>query len=51
MKMRFDTRCAKCRKDLRFGTRAVHIYGGYWHQNCYMDYRRGRQAAMQGGKK
>lgn len=42
--MRFDAKCPKCRTTVRFGTRAMRIYGGHWHLDCYAQYRKHREA-------
>lgn len=42
--MRFDAKCPKCRTTVRFGTRAVHIYRGYFHLECWASYRKHREA-------
>jgi hypothetical protein len=48
MKMRFDARCPKCRLTVRFGTRAMRIYGGYFHLQCYQQYREYREGVKRG---
>lgn len=43
MKMRFEAKCPRCRVGMTVGAFAVRMYGGYWHTQCAIDYKRLRE--------
>lgn len=50
MKMRFEARCARCRRQMTVGTLAVRMFGGYWHQECAVDYQKARAEKFGSGR-
>lgn len=51
MKVRFETRCAYCRRQMNVGTYAIRAHKGLWHQECYLGWRRYREAKKSDGRR
>lgn len=50
MKMRFEARCAFCCRQMTVGTLAARMYGGYWHQECAVNYKMDRAKRTGSGR-
>lgn len=48
MKVRYTTKCARCQVEMQPGALAVRQFGGLWHAECWMMYRKHRVAVLSG---
>jgi hypothetical protein len=51
MKVRYLTRCGRCREWMNPGTEASTAYGSPWHMTCVMLYKQSRAAIAASGQR
>jgi len=51
MKVRYLTRCGRCREWMNPGTEASNEFGALWHTTCVLVYKQSRLALVAAGRK